>query len=186
MAIIIENIAFARKSNSVSPNPDTYLNNVPTITVNAKKEKGTNSVTLNNRAMDLFGLYQVSDDKIIDRLIVLPYKFQDGTDMAIDATSEPVIKAGKNFYSYKVNQNTMTVTSNQMHKDISQHFELDSLQAAVMIVEAKEGTFIMTPYTPAATHFNEGYDVELTNVKPGSDFDIDKVVAEFADATIPF
>ena len=174
MAFNTSNIISRRKS-KVTTNPDSFLNELPTLTISPKKEKGTNGAILNARAMDLLGAYQFVNGNLQDRLIVLPYMFEDNKeDLAIDVTHEPVIKAGKNFHAYKINQNTRSVTSNATYNTIVEQFNLDVAVATTFILEGKEGTFVMTPYVAASNHFNEGEDVMLSiSEHKGSDFDID-------------
>lgn len=182
MALNLNNIVARRKSSKdIVVTPETFMEGLPAFTVNAKKEKGTNGITFNQEAMDLLGLYQVAETgETINRVILVPYVFQDGKEeLVMDATHLPVIKAGKNFNAFKVNQNTRVATSNGIYNDLVKHFKLDTRVSSTFILEGKEGTFIMTPYQPASVHFNEGVDVVITTneVKTGSDLDIEQEVA---------
>jgi hypothetical protein len=186
MALNINNIVSRRKSNKdIATTPESFMEGLPAFTVNTKKEKGTNGITFNQEAMDLLGLYQLTEaGETIDRVILVPYTFEDGKEeLVMDATHLPVLKAGKNFNAFKVNQNTRVATSNGIYNELVKHFKLDTRVASTFILEGKEGTFIMTPYQPAGNHFDEGSDIVLTTneVKTGSDFDIDvetEVLAE--------
>jgi len=180
MALNINNIVSRRKSNKdIATTPESFMEGLPAFTVNTKKEKGTNGITFNQEAMDLLGLYQLTETgDTIDRVILVPYTFEDGKEeLVMDATHLPVLKAGKNFNAFKVNQNTRVATSNGIYNELVKHFKLDTRVASTFILEGKEGTFIMTPYQPAGNHFDEGNDIVLTTneVKTGSDFDIDMV-----------
>jgi hypothetical protein len=178
MALNINNIVSRRKSNKdIATTPESFMEGLPAFTVNPKKEKGINGITFNQEAMDLLGLYQLTkDNEVIDRVILVPYTFSDDSEeLVIDATHMPVIKAGKNFKAFTVNQNTRVASSNGIYNELVKHYKLDSRVASTFILEGKEGTFIMTPYQPAGNHFDEGNDIVLTTneVKTGSDSDID-------------
>ena len=164
MALNLNNIVARRKSSKdIVATPESFMQGLPAFTINPKKEKGTNAITFNREATELLGLFQMNGDKFVGRVIVVPYTFADGSEeLVMDVTFEEVIKAGKNFKAFKINQNTLTVSSNGIHADLVKHFKLDTRVASTFILEPKEGTFIMTQYFPASVHFNEGEDIPMT------------------------
>ncbi len=139
--------------------------------VDEKEDGKRNKIYFNDEAMNLMGLYQEKEGKVVDKvLFVKDYAYSENRVVpVITVTTEQTITddKGKVYHTNKFSKSTKTVVSKPMYEDLVSFYSLDKNQHHTFVLErssvdGEEDVFFIHLHD---FKLNKGEDVAISTVE---------------------